>query len=109
MLRKEQIQGKHGSQMSDDEPLYDSVASDDDYAALASTDSPSTQAELDLENEVKATLLSTDEYHKECFFGSVTFFCSVVQRILQYKMMNTESRVLRQFFFLINDKLVNPK
>ncbi|KAK2575459.1 hypothetical protein KPH14_011191 [Odynerus spinipes] len=30
-LRKEQF-GKHGSQMSDDEPLYDSVASDDDYA-----------------------------------------------------------------------------
>ncbi|XP_014214077.1 ARF GTPase-activating protein GIT1 [Copidosoma floridanum] len=33
-LRKEQLR-KHGSQMSDDEPLYDSVASDDDYAALA--------------------------------------------------------------------------
>lgn len=36
MLRKEQL-GKHGSQVSDDEPLYDSVASDDDYA-LTSTD-----------------------------------------------------------------------
>ncbi|XP_058797903.1 ARF GTPase-activating protein GIT2 [Phymastichus coffea] len=35
MLRKEQLK-KHGSQMSDDEPLYDSVASDDDYAALTS-------------------------------------------------------------------------
>lgn len=31
MLRKEQF-GKHRSQVSDDEPLYDSVASDDDYA-----------------------------------------------------------------------------
>ncbi|XP_063359782.1 ARF GTPase-activating protein Git isoform X1 [Cydia amplana] len=29
---------KHVSQMSDDEPLYDSVASDDDYAALAPID-----------------------------------------------------------------------
>ncbi|XP_026329180.1 ARF GTPase-activating protein GIT2 isoform X3 [Hyposmocoma kahamanoa] len=29
---------KHISQMSDDEPLYDSVASDDDYAALAPID-----------------------------------------------------------------------
>lgn len=29
---------KHISQMSDDEPLYDSVASDDDYAALAPVD-----------------------------------------------------------------------
>ncbi|XP_068629723.1 ARF GTPase-activating protein Git [Battus philenor] len=29
---------KHMSQMSDDEPLYDSVASDDDYAALAPVD-----------------------------------------------------------------------
>ncbi|CAH2074680.1 unnamed protein product, partial [Iphiclides podalirius] len=29
---------KHMSQMSDDEPLYDSVASDDDYAALAPID-----------------------------------------------------------------------
>jgi len=37
MLRKEQL-GKHGSQVSDDEPLYDSVASDDDYAALTSKD-----------------------------------------------------------------------
>jgi len=37
MLRKEQF-GKHGSQVSDDEPLYDSVASDDDYAALTSID-----------------------------------------------------------------------
>ncbi|XP_076665674.1 ARF GTPase-activating protein GIT1 isoform X2 [Andrena cerasifolii] len=36
MLRKEQL-GKYGSQISDDEPLYDSVASDDDYA-LTSTD-----------------------------------------------------------------------
>lgn len=29
---------KHFSQMSDDEPLYDSVASDEDYAALAPID-----------------------------------------------------------------------
>lgn len=38
MLRKEE-QGKYGSQMSDDEPLYDSVASDDDYA-LTTSDNP---------------------------------------------------------------------
>jgi len=37
MLRKEQL-GKHGSQVSDDEPLYDSVASDDDYVALTCAD-----------------------------------------------------------------------
>lgn len=29
---------QHLSHMSDDEPLYDSVASDDDYAALAPLD-----------------------------------------------------------------------
>lgn len=40
-MHKEQL-GKHGSQMSDDEPLYDSVASDDDYAALTSTDNNSS-------------------------------------------------------------------
>ncbi|XP_043274265.1 ARF GTPase-activating protein GIT1 [Venturia canescens] len=53
MLRKEQIRGKHGSQMSDDEPLYDSVASDDDYAALTSTDSPGSRlpSELNVDNE----------------------------------------------------------
>lgn len=34
-LRREQS-GKHGSQVSDDEPLYDSVASDDDYANFTS-------------------------------------------------------------------------
>lgn len=55
MLRKETIRGKHGSQMSDDEPLYDSVASDDDYAALTSTDSPGSRlpSELNVDNEVK--------------------------------------------------------
>jgi G protein-coupled receptor kinase interacting protein 2 len=37
MLRKEQL-GKHGSHVSDDEPLYDSVASDDDYVALTCAD-----------------------------------------------------------------------
>ncbi|KAM0730244.1 ARF GTPase-activating protein GIT1 [Formica fusca] len=48
MLHKEQL-GKHGSQMSDDEPLYDSVASDDDYTALTSTDNTSS----DVANEIK--------------------------------------------------------
>ncbi|KYN16608.1 ARF GTPase-activating protein GIT2, partial [Trachymyrmex cornetzi] len=48
MLRKEQL-GKHGSQVSDDEPLYDSVASDDDYAALTSTDNTSS----DISNQLK--------------------------------------------------------
>lgn len=48
MLRKEQL-GKHGSQVSDDEPLYDSVASDDDYAALTSTDNTSS----DVSNQLK--------------------------------------------------------
>lgn len=47
MLRKEQL-GKHGSQVSDDEPLYDSVASDDDYA-LTSTDNTSS----DVSNQPK--------------------------------------------------------
>ncbi|KAG7204050.1 hypothetical protein KM043_001908 [Ampulex compressa] len=50
-LRKEQI-GKYGSQMSDDEPLYDSVASDDDYA-LMSTDNTTSElpAQLKVDNE----------------------------------------------------------
>ncbi|KAL6421007.1 hypothetical protein ACFW04_013559 [Cataglyphis niger] len=47
-MHKEQL-GKHGSQMSDDEPLYDSVASDDDYTALTSTDNTSS----DVANEIK--------------------------------------------------------
>jgi len=47
MLRKEQL-GKHGSQVSDDEPLYDSVASDDDYVALTCADNPS-----DILNQLK--------------------------------------------------------
>lgn len=53
MLRKEQL-GKHGSQVSDDEPLYDSVASDDDYAALTSTDNTSSDVsnQLRINNEV---------------------------------------------------------
>lgn len=34
-LRRQQLFGKRGSQMSDDEPLYDSVASDDDYGTLS--------------------------------------------------------------------------
>ncbi|KAK0095721.1 hypothetical protein PV326_007594 [Microctonus aethiopoides] len=37
-LRNEHFAAKHKSQLSDDEPLYDSVASDDDYAALTTTD-----------------------------------------------------------------------
>lgn len=48
-LRKEQL-GKHGSQMSDDEPLYDSVASDDDYA-LTSVDNTTK----DLSTRLKIT------------------------------------------------------
>lgn len=53
LLRKEQL-GKHGSQVSDDEPLYDSVASDDDYAALTSTDNTSSDVsnQLKVSNEV---------------------------------------------------------
>lgn len=47
ILRKEQL-GKHGSQVSDDEPLYDSVASDDDYA-LTSADHTSS----DVSNQPK--------------------------------------------------------
>lgn len=46
MLRKEQF-GKHGSQMSDDEPLYDSVASDDDYT-LTSVDNTTTELSTQL-------------------------------------------------------------
>lgn len=52
MLRKEH-QGKYGSQMSDDEPLYDSVASDDDYA-LTSTDNVTpeyTTSQFKMNNE----------------------------------------------------------
>ncbi|KAF7390710.1 hypothetical protein HZH66_009190 [Vespula vulgaris] len=51
MLRKEQF-GKHGSQMSDDEPLYDSVASDDDYT-LTSVDNTTTElsTQLKIANE----------------------------------------------------------
>lgn len=55
ILRKEQ-HGKYGSQVSDDEPLYDSVASDDDYA-LTSSDNPvpeySTQFKMDNEVHIK--------------------------------------------------------
>lgn len=47
--------GKHGSQMSDDEPLYDSVASDDDYAAVTSDITSDQQSEID--NEVKNIFL----------------------------------------------------
>lgn len=56
MLRKEQL-GKHGSQVSDDEPLYDSVASDDDYA-LTSTDNIASDVsnQPKANNEVKITL-----------------------------------------------------
>ncbi|XP_029036357.1 ARF GTPase-activating protein GIT1 isoform X2 [Osmia bicornis bicornis] len=50
-LRKEQL-GKYRSQMSDDEPLYDSVASDDDYA-LTSTDNaiPEYSTKFKMNNE----------------------------------------------------------
>ncbi|XP_006608086.1 ARF GTPase-activating protein GIT2 isoform X2 [Apis dorsata] len=51
ILRKEQ-HGKYGSQMSDDEPLYDSVASDDDYA-LTSADNtmPEYSTQFKMDNE----------------------------------------------------------
>ncbi|XP_033212377.1 ARF GTPase-activating protein GIT1 isoform X3 [Belonocnema kinseyi] len=49
-LRKEQF-GKHGSQMSDDEPLYDSVASDDDYATFASDNVTRLSTALISDNE----------------------------------------------------------
>lgn len=45
-LKKE----KYGSQMSDDEPLYDSVASDDDYAAVTTDISSINSSNID--NEV---------------------------------------------------------
>ncbi|XP_026674278.1 ARF GTPase-activating protein GIT1 isoform X2 [Ceratina calcarata] len=51
VLRKEE-QGKHGSQMSDDEPLYDSVASDDDYALTTSENpKPEQPTEFKMDNE----------------------------------------------------------
>lgn len=50
-MHKESL-GKHGSQMSDDEPLYDSVASDDDYAALTSTDNSDVTKQIKINNEV---------------------------------------------------------
>lgn len=55
-LRKEQL-GKYRSQMSDDEPLYDSVASDDDYA-LTSTDNaiPEYSTQFKMNNEVRNKL-----------------------------------------------------
>lgn len=57
ILRKEQ-HGKYGSQMSDDEPLYDSVASDDDYA-LTSADNtmPEYSTQFKMDNEVGIKLL----------------------------------------------------
>ena len=57
MLRKEQL-GRHGSQMSDDEPLYDSVASDDDYAALASDNTIGLSATIASDHEVSTAILS---------------------------------------------------
>lgn len=64
MLRKEQF-GKHGSQVSDDEPLYDSVASDDDYAALTYADNNSSDIskQVKVNNEVsqKLSFSSTKE------------------------------------------------
>ncbi|KAJ8679879.1 hypothetical protein QAD02_015666 [Eretmocerus hayati] len=50
ILRKEQP-GKRGSQMSDDEPLYDSVASDDDYAALGAESTSGSSATITLDGE----------------------------------------------------------
>lgn len=54
-LRKEQF-GKHGSQMSDEEPLYDSVASDDDYATFASDNVTRLSTALISDNEVQQIL-----------------------------------------------------
>lgn len=54
-LKKEQRTNKNcGSQTSDDEPLYDSVASDDDYIMLGGSDTNNTNSEsLNNDNEVK--------------------------------------------------------
>ncbi|XP_057320992.1 ARF GTPase-activating protein GIT1 [Microplitis mediator] len=52
-LKKEQRTNKNcGSQTSDDEPLYDSVASDDDYIMLGGSDTNNTNSEsLNNDNE----------------------------------------------------------
>ena len=46
-LQKEKV-ARRGSQMSDDEPLYDSVASDDDYAALTTDPSSIIKNQVNL-------------------------------------------------------------
>ncbi|XP_046428223.1 ARF GTPase-activating protein GIT2 [Neodiprion fabricii] len=51
LLRKEQTFGNHASQVSDDEPLYDSVASDDDYAALTVVNASAQTSVPNLDDE----------------------------------------------------------
>ncbi|XP_012060541.1 PREDICTED: ARF GTPase-activating protein GIT2 [Atta cephalotes] len=80
MLRKEQL-GKHGSQVSDDEPLYDSVASDDDYAALTSTDNTSS----DISNQLKTN-------NEETFIPIVKGLPSMVE-VLKKQLTLSESTV----------------
>ncbi|XP_046744368.1 ARF GTPase-activating protein GIT2 [Diprion similis] len=51
LLRKEQTFANHASQVSDDEPLYDSVASDDDYAALTVVNASAQTSVPNLDDE----------------------------------------------------------
>ncbi|XP_020286326.1 ARF GTPase-activating protein GIT1 isoform X2 [Pseudomyrmex gracilis] len=80
MLRKEQL-GKHGSQVSDDEPLYDSVASDDDYAALTSTDNTVS----DVSNQLKA--------NKEETFAPMAKGLPSMVEVLKKQLTLSESNV----------------
>nr|XP_012226584.1 PREDICTED: ARF GTPase-activating protein GIT1 [Linepithema humile] len=80
LLRKEQL-GKHGSQVSDDEPLYDSVASDDDYAALTSTDNTSS----DVSNQLKIS-------NEEAFAPMAKGLPSMVE-VLKKQLTLSESTV----------------
>lgn len=50
-LRRQQA-GKYGSQASDDEPLYDSVASDDDYTIFSSDNITRLSSAPFLDNKV---------------------------------------------------------
>ncbi|EFN66920.1 ARF GTPase-activating protein GIT1 [Camponotus floridanus] len=79
-MHKEQL-GKHGSQMSDDEPLYDSVASDDDYAALTSTDNNSS----DVAKQIKIN-------NKEAFAPMAKGLPSMVE-VLKKQLTLSESTV----------------
>ena len=63
-LRREQLR-KHGSQMSDDEPLYDSVASDDDYAFFATDTASRLSTTIISENEVRKNIVIINQGFKK--------------------------------------------